>query len=68
MDQKKINRINELAKKSKNTDLTEQEKEEQTLLRKEYIEEYKKSLTESLDKIYILDGEGKEVKLQKKGE
>ena len=36
MNQKKIDRINELAHKSKNIGLTEEEKAEQTALRNEY--------------------------------
>ena len=37
MDQKKIDRINVLARKSKAEGLTEDEKKEQALLRQEYI-------------------------------
>ena len=44
MTQEKIARINELAKKSKTTGLTEAEKAEQQALRKEYIEDMKSSL------------------------
>lgn len=42
MEQKKIDRINELAKKAKSEGLTQTEKEEQAILRSEYIEAYKK--------------------------
>ncbi len=37
MDQEKLNRINELARLSKQRPLTEEEKEEQAKLRKEYV-------------------------------
>lgn len=37
MEQNKLNRINELARLSKERQLTTEEKEEQTLLRKEYV-------------------------------
>ena len=44
MTQEKIARINELAKKSKTTGLTEAEKAEQQALRREYIDDMKASL------------------------
>ena len=37
MEQKKIDRINELARKAKTEPLTEEEKEEQNQLRQEYL-------------------------------
>ena len=37
MEKEKLNRINELAKKSKETELTEEEKTEQKALREEYL-------------------------------
>ena len=43
MTQEKIARINELAKKSKTTGLTEAEKAEQQALRREYIDDMKAS-------------------------
>ena len=51
MDKKKIERINELARKSRETELTEAEKEEQAVLRREYIESFKLSLRSQLDNI-----------------
>ena len=44
MEQKKIDRINELAKKMKTVGLTEEEKAEQAVLRREYIDSFKRSL------------------------
>ena len=41
LKKEKIDRINHLAKKSKQEGLTEAEKEEQAVLRKEYIENFK---------------------------
>lgn len=55
MEQKKIDRINFLAKKSKGEGLTPCEKEEQQLLRAEYIEAYRRSLKAQLDNITIVD-------------
>ena len=56
MDEIKIQRINELAKKSKTpSGLTEQEKAEQKILRQEYIASYKRNLVSHLESIYIVD-------------
>lgn len=55
MDKKKIERINELSKKSKEKDLTELEKKEQDKLRKEYIGLFKKNLKSQLDNIEFVD-------------
>ena len=53
MDQKKVDRINFLARKSKTEGLTEQEKAEQKVLREEYIEAYRQSLRGLLDNTVI---------------
>ena len=66
MDQKKIDRINELARKSKTEGLTEEEKAEQAVLRREYIDAVKASLTANLDNTYIVDAKGNKRKLGKK--
>lgn len=63
-----INRINELAKKSKTVGLTEEEKQEQARLRQEYIEGFKRSLRAQLDNCYVLDEQGNKTKLKKKDE
>ena len=63
MEQKKIQRINELAKKEY---LTEEEKAEQKQLRKEYIDEYKSSLKAKLDNTYIVEKDGTKTKLRRK--
>lgn len=55
MEQKKILRINELAKKSKETGLTEQELKEQKELREEYIAAIRKNFKATLDSIEIVD-------------
>ncbi|MCQ2455695.1 MAG: DUF896 domain-containing protein [Clostridia bacterium] len=63
MEQKKIDRINELAKKQKSQGLTEEEKAEQQTLRREYINAFKASLEAQLDTIYIVDEKGNKKKL-----
>ena len=47
MEQQKINRINELYRKSKAEGLTEAEKKEQKILRQEYLELVKKESEKS---------------------
>ena len=67
MEQKKIDRINELARKSKTAEgLTEAEKVEQQQLRKEYIADWRLGVQQTLDNTYIVDEHGNERKLKKK--
>ena len=68
MEQKKIDRINELARKAKEGSLTEAEMEERALLRREYIDSVVGSLKGQLDNTYIMDKNGRKTKLRKKGE
>lgn len=58
MDEKKIARINELYRKSKAEGLTESEKKEQQILRKEYIESFKQNLRGQLNNISIKEKDG----------
>lgn len=66
MNEKKIERINELAKLAKVRDLTETETAERVKLREEYIKSFRSSLTKQLDNVRILDKDGKKSKLKKK--
>lgn len=66
MNDKKISRINELTKISRERELTDSEKAERQALRQEYINDMKASLTGQLDNTYILYPGGKKVKVQKK--
>ena len=66
MDQKKIDRINTLAHKSKTIGLTPEEEKEQAQLRKEYVEMWKKSVERELANTYIVTPDGKKHKIQKK--
>ncbi len=63
MNQEKIDRINFLARKQKAEGLTEEEKNEQAELRKEYIEAYKRSLIAQLENTYVVDEKGNKQKL-----
>ena len=58
MDEKKLKRINELARKSKAEGLTRAEQEEQAELRREYIEAVRMNLKAQLDNIDIKEKEG----------
>lgn len=58
MEQTKIDRINALARAARERDLSEEEKVEQQALRKEYIEDYKRSLRANLDSIVVVDQHG----------
>lgn len=68
MEQQKLDRINELARKAKTGMLTDEEKAEQQQLRQEYIESYRKSLRSILDHAVIVDQEGNRTRVKKKGE
>ena len=52
MEQSKIDRINELAKKAKSSEgLTTEEESERAALRREYIDDVKRNLRAQLDNI-----------------
>ncbi len=58
MNQEKIERINALYRKSKAEGLTEEEKKEQDLLRKEYIASVKSNLRNQLNNIDVINEQG----------
>ena len=58
MEQSKIDRINELARKSKSTGLTEAERAEQAMLRNEFLSAIRADLKRSLDNIDFVDEDG----------
>lgn len=58
MEQSKIDRINVLARKSKAEGLTQAEKAEQDLLRKEYIATIRRNLRSQLDNIDVVNPDG----------
>ena len=67
MEQKKIDRINALARKSLAEGLTDAEKAEQAALRREYIDSVTASLTGQLENTYIQRPDGSREKLKRKG-
>ena len=66
MDAEKIDRINALYHKSQSVGLTEEEKNEQAALRKEYIEAVRRNLRGSLNNISIKEKAGTITDLGKK--
>ena len=64
MEQAKIDRIKELARKAKTPEgLTPEETAERDVLRREYIDSFKRSLTAQLDNTYIQYPDGSKKKL-----
>ena len=68
MEQRKIDRINELARKAKAGPLTAEEEAERAQLRREYIDAVVGSLKGQLDRTYLVDGQGNKTKLRRKGD
>lgn len=66
MNQDKIDRINTLYHKSQATGLTDQEKEEQAALRREYIQAIRGNLRSNLNNISIQEQDGSVTDLGKK--
>lgn len=67
MKQEQIDRINELARKAKTPEgLTEEEKAEQAVLRRAYIDSVLGNLRGQLDNTYIVDEQGNKRKLKEK--
>lgn len=58
MTDEKIQRINELYNKAKTEGLTEEEKEEQQKLRKQFIADFRNNLRGQLDNISIKEADG----------
>ena len=57
MNEIKIARINELARKSKAEGLTEEELKEQAILRREFIDDFRRNLRSQLDNIDIQEAD-----------
>lgn len=66
MEQSKIDRINELARKARAEGLTPEEKQEQQALRQEYIAAFRASMVSELDSLVIVDEHGNHRKIKPK--
>ena len=63
MEQKKIDRINELAKLAKERELTDEEKVERAALRQEYVNSVLGDLRNQLNNTYVMVEKGNKTKL-----
>ena len=61
LSKEKIARINELAKKAKSSGLTPEEAKEQSKLRSEYLQTFRKSMSDTIEHLKIIDPEGNDV-------
>lgn len=66
MDKSRIDRINQLARKSRETGLTPEEKAEQKRLREEYIAAFRGNLKKQLDNIEVIRPDGSRERLKEK--
>lgn len=66
MTDEKIKRINELYHKAKAEGLTEEEKQEQQVLRKQFVDDFKRNLRGQLDNISIKEQDGSVTNLGEK--
>lgn len=58
MNQKRLDRINELARKQKSAGLTEAERTEQKKLRADYLAEFRRNLRGQLENISFVEPDG----------
>jgi len=66
MENSKLGRINELARLAKERELTAEEQAERAVLRREYIEEFRRGTIELIENTYIQTPDGKKHKLTDK--
>ena len=64
----RLERINELAHKAKTVGLTEEEKEEREVLRREYVDAVLGNVRGQLDNTWVVDEQGNTRRLKGKGE
>ena len=66
MTEEMIQRINFLARKSREEGLSEVEKQEQAELRQKYINMFRQGVENTMSSVYIVDEKGNKKKVQKK--
>lgn len=66
MTEEMIQRINFLARKSREEGLSEAEKNEQTELRQKYIKMFRQGVENTMNSVYIVDENGNKKKIEKK--
>ena len=65
LDPKKIERINELARKKKTVGLTQVEQDEQLILRQEYLEAFRGGMRNHIEGLKVVDEDGNDVTPEK---
>lgn len=65
IDQKLLDRINELARKKKTVGLNEEEVKEQQALRQEYLRQFRAGFEQQLTSIKVVDPEGNDITPEK---
>ena len=63
MEKEKLERISHLSRKERTIGLDEEEKKEQTALRREYLDAIRKSLVGTLENSYVVDEKGNKRKI-----
>ncbi len=63
MEKEKIERINRLRQLQRERELTDEEKEEQNRLRREFIDDIKSQVAQKLDDVITIDENGNKKKL-----
>ncbi|GKV67884.1 UPF0291 protein [Sporosarcina sp. NCCP-2716] len=61
LEEKKIKRINELAKKSKTDGLSIEEAKEQSQLRSEYLKTFRSTMRDTIENVKVIDPDGNDV-------
>ncbi|CEG22532.1 hypothetical protein BN1080_01461 [Planococcus massiliensis] len=61
----KLNRINELSRKSKTDGLSIEEAKEQSLLRQEYLQTFRKTMRGTIENVKVIDPNGNDVTPEK---
>ncbi|NCC67450.1 MAG: DUF896 domain-containing protein [Clostridia bacterium] len=68
MEQKEIDRINELTRLSRERELNAQEQAERQTLRARYLAQWRKSAVAALNSVVVIEPDGTKHKLAKKGQ
>ncbi|REB09838.1 DUF896 domain-containing protein [Sporosarcina sp. BI001-red] len=65
LEENKINRINELAKKAKTSGLSIEEAKEQSQLRSEYLKTFRSTMRDTIENVKVVDPDGNDVTPEK---
>ena len=65
LEESKIKRINELAKKAKTSGLSIEEAKEQSQLRSEYLKTFRSTMRDTIENVKVLDPDGNDVTPEK---